>query len=91
MIALVTEKGQPGAPTILDAERWGFNQTQFQGLEIIRVRGFGSWVIEIAVFKVFPMEGHAISVCWAALLLSKRLTTKRGSPELEIERVLIGT
>lgn len=91
MMALVTQKGQPGAPTVLSAERWGFNQTLFQGREIVRARDFGSWVMKSAAFKVFPVEGHAISACEAALLLSQRLATKKRSPEAEIKRVLIRT
>ncbi|KAL8703983.1 MAG: hypothetical protein Q9201_002853 [Fulgogasparrea decipioides] len=91
LMALVTQKGQPGAPSVLTAERWGFYQTLFHGKEFIRQREFGSWVMESVAFKLFPVEGHAISACEAAIKLAKRLKEKKAGVVEEIEKVIIRT
>lgn len=91
MMALLTSKGQPGAPTVLTAERWGFYSTLFQGKEFVLKRPFGSWVMESVGFKLFPVEGHAISACEAAITLAKMLRENDIVIEQDIEKILIRT
>lgn len=66
-LTLLTRAGQPGAPTVLTAERWGFYATLFGGKEIVRKRPYASWVMETVFFKLVPAEGHAISAVEAAV------------------------
>jgi 2-methylcitrate dehydratase len=60
-LALLTRNGQPGAPTVLTAPRWGFYDTHFGGKEFIIPRSYSSWVIESFFFKLIPAESYGIS------------------------------
>ena len=75
-LALLTRAGQPGIPTALSAERWGFCDAVFGGKEIISARVFGTWVIQNIFFKLVPVEGHALSAIKAMLIVRGRLLAK---------------
>ena len=91
MMAFLTSKGQPGAPTVLTAEKWGFYETLFRGKEFVLKRPYESWVMESVGFKLYPVEGHAISACEAALKLVDVMKQNSFLPEYDIESVKIRT
>ena len=72
-LAWLTQKGQPGAPTVLTTPRWGFYSSLFGGREFELPRPFGTWVIESVFFKIHAVEGHGASAAEAALVLVKNL------------------
>ena len=90
-MTLLTQAGQPGAPTVLTAPRWGFYETLFRGGELVRRREYQSWVMETVAFKLIPAEGHAISAVEAALRLIDIMKGKGISAERDIENVKIRT
>ena len=75
-LALLTRAGQPGIPTTLSTERWGFYSTIFSGKEIILARVFAIWVIRNIFFKLVPAEGYALSAIEAMLIVRGRLLAK---------------
>jgi 2-methylcitrate dehydratase len=90
--ALVTKKGQPGAPTVLTQPRWGFYTTAWRGRSEFELPlDYGSWVVEHVFFKVMPVEGHGISAVEAALVQLRRLQAKGMTPEKHIRRIRIRT
>lgn len=90
-LTLLTQLGQPGAPTVLTAPRWGFYATLFKGNEFILRREYTSWVMETVFFKLIPAEGHGISAVDAALQLVKTMADKGISAERDVEMVRIRT
>ena len=90
-MALLTQAGQPGAPTVLTAPRWGFYETLYRGGEFVLGREYGSWVMETVAFKLIPAEGHAISAVEAALQLVGIMKEKGISAERDVESVKIRT
>lgn len=90
-LALLTRAGQPGAPTVLTAPRWGFYATLFRGKEFTLRREYASWVVETVFFKLIPAEGHGISAVEAALQLVRTMAEKGISAEHDIEAVRVRT
>jgi len=90
-LALLTRSGQPGAPTVLSATRWGFYDAIFQCKAFSLPRPFGTWVIENTIFKVVPGEAHALSAIEAALLLRHRLTEQAIDLDTDIRKIKIRT
>lgn len=91
MMTFLTSKGQPGAPTVLTAEKWGFYETLFRGKEFVLKRPYGSWVMESVGFKLYPVEGHAISACEAALQVVDAMKQNNIVAEYDIDSVRIRT
>jgi len=90
-LALLTKNGQPGAPTVLTAPRWGFYATFFKGKEFQLPRPFGSWVIESIFFKIHAVEGHGASAIEAAAEIGQQLRARNLSPELDITHIRVRT
>ena len=90
-LALLTKNGQPGAPTVLTASRWGFYDTLFEGQHFRLPRPLGSWVIESIFFKIHAAEGHAASGVEAALELCEQLRVHNLSPERDIMHIQVRT
>lgn len=90
-MALLTRMGQPGAPTVLTASRWGFYTTLFGGKEFVLQREYASWVMETVFFKLIPAEGHGISAVEAALQLVEMMAERGLNPEHDIETIRIRT
>ncbi|KAK7178805.1 2-methylcitrate dehydratase [Paraphaeosphaeria sporulosa] len=67
--ALLTKRGQQGAPTALTARKWGFYDTMWKGGEFSLPRPYGELVVGITFYKVIACEGHGISAVEAALKL----------------------
>lgn len=90
-MALLTRAGQPGAPTVLTAERWGFYATLFRGREFALRREYASWVMETVAFKLIPAEGHIISAVEAALEVVEIMKNKGINAERDVETLRIRT
>ena len=80
-LALLTRKGQPGAPTALSV---------MMGKKKFHLsRPFGTWVVETNFFRVHPTEDYAASAIEAALILSKQLQTYSASfLDLPLEEII---
>ncbi len=68
-MALLALKGEPGYPTALSAEKWGFYEVFFKGRPFSLPRPYESYVVENILFKPFPAEFHAQTAVECALLL----------------------
>ena len=90
-IALLVQRGQPGAPAALTAPRWGFYDATFKGQELKFHRPFGTWVMENIFFKLVPAEGHAISALEAALKVHPLLKERGLDVDRDIERIRLRT
>ena len=90
-LALVTKAGQPGAPTVLTAPKWGFYATLFQNKQFDMPRPYGTWVMENIFFKTVAAEGHGITAIFAALQLCKVFREMQIQPERDIARITIRT
>lgn len=90
-MALLTRMGQPGAPTVLTASKWGFYATLFGGNEFTLQREYTSWVMETVFFKLIPAEGHGISAVEAALQLVEMMAKRGFNAEHDIETIKIRT
>lgn len=90
-MALLTRKGQAGAPTVLTASRWGFYATLFGGKKFVLQREYASWVMETVFFKLIPAEGHAISAVEAALQLVEMMAKRGFDAEHDIKTIRIRT
>ncbi|KAI9708947.1 MAG: hypothetical protein M1820_003641 [Bogoriella megaspora] len=90
-LALVTRAGQPGAPTVLTAPKWGFYATLFQNKEFVLPRPYGTWVMENIFFKTVAAEGHGITAVFAALRLCEVFRDLQVRPERDIACINIRT
>ena len=90
-LAWLTQKGQPGAPTVLTTPRWGFYASLFGGRAFELPRPFGTWVIESVFFKIHAVEGHGASSAEAALILGQKLRDAGLSVEKDIEHIHVRT
>lgn len=87
-LAMMALAGEPGYPSALSAEGWGFEDTLFGGKDIRLARPFGSYVMENVLFKVsFPAEFHAQTAAEAAFELHGQV----GGRLDEVEKVVIKT
>jgi 2-methylcitrate dehydratase len=89
--ALLTRCGQPGAPSVLTAPRWGFYANTWHGNQFSLPKPFGTWVIENVFFKLIPAEGHGISAIEAALQLVARLRERGLDPVADIKKIKVRT
>ena len=91
LLALLTRSGQPGSPTSLTMPRWGFYANSFGGKQFDLPKAYGNWVIENIIFKVMPVEGHAISSVEGALVHLEAMKVRGMKPETDIRRIDIRT
>ncbi|KAI4217986.1 MAG: hypothetical protein L6R36_009181 [Xanthoria steineri] len=90
-MALLTSKGQPGAPTVLTDPKWGFYRRLFQGKKFELRRPYSDRVVQEVGFKLVPAEGHGISAVEAALRIVQMLKAKGLNAENDVARLLIRT
>ena len=90
-LALLTKHGQPGAPTVLTAPKWGFYDTLFEGKAFQLPTSYGSTVIENIFFKIHAVEGHAATAVEAALEVSQILRQRSISIEKDVEHIRVRT
>ena len=90
-LALLIRAGQPGAPNVLTAPRWGFYDSLFRGERFVLPREYGTWAIEHMFFKIVPAEGHALSAIEAMLTLRPQLIAKGVDFENDIVKIRVRT
>jgi 2-methylcitrate dehydratase len=91
-LALLVRDGQLGSPGALSAQPWGFLERTFGEAGFVLPRPFGSWTVQNVLFKIMPVEGHAISAVEAAVLQARRLRQKGLSDPLKhIQRIDLRT
>jgi 2-methylcitrate dehydratase len=87
-LALLAMSGEPGFPSALSAEKWGFYDASFRGGRFTLARPYGSYVMENILFKVsFPAEFHAQTAVECALILHPRVREKLD----RVKRIVITT
>ena len=90
-MALLTSKGQPGAPSVLTDPRWGFYHRHFQGKRFELQQPYSDWVIQRVGFKLIAAEGHGISAVEAAMHVVQVLKDKGVNVEDDVGRISIRT
>ncbi|THW75785.1 putative 2-methylcitrate dehydratase, partial [Aureobasidium pullulans] len=90
-LALLTRAGQSGSHTPLTMPRWGFYQVSFGNKAFDLPKRYGSWVVENIIFKVMPVEGHALSSVEAAMIHLETLRERKLSAKDSIAKILIRT
>ena len=83
-LALLSKKGQPGAPTVLTDPKWGLYASILHGKEFQLPRPFATWVVESVFFKIHAAEGHAASAVEAALTLAERIRSREPPLDMSI-------
>jgi 2-methylcitrate dehydratase len=69
-LALISQTGEMGYPSVLTAKTWGFYDVSFRGQPFKFQRPFGGYVMEHVLFKIsFPAEFHAQTAAEAAMQL----------------------
>ncbi|KAI1376308.1 MmgE/PrpD family-domain-containing protein [Hypoxylon crocopeplum] len=89
-LCFLAKAGQPGAPSVLTAPKWGFEDVLFGGEELKVPRRYGTLVIEGHFFKLVAAEGHGISAAEAAVELAARLKAVGGAVS-DIEKMTVRT
>ncbi|KAL2002558.1 hypothetical protein VTN02DRAFT_6507 [Thermoascus thermophilus] len=90
-LAWVVRAGQPGSPTVLTMPRWGFYDAMFGGNEFVLPVKYDSWVINHVLFKILPVEGHAVAAVESALILNQILRERALRADRDILRIDIRT
>jgi len=69
-LALISQTGEMGYPSVLTAKGWGFYDVLFKGKPFKFQRPFGSYVMENVLFKIsFPAEFHSQTAVECAMQL----------------------
>ena len=69
-LALISQTGEMGYPSVLTAKGWGFYDVLFKGKPFKFQRPFGSYVMENVLFKIsFPAEFHSQTAVECAMTL----------------------
>jgi 2-methylcitrate dehydratase len=69
-LALISQTGEMGYPSVLSAKTWGFYDVLFKGKPFKFQRPFGSYVMENVLFKIsFPAEFHSQTAVECAMQL----------------------
>lgn len=90
-LALITQKGEMGYPSVLSAPTWGFYDVLFEGKSFKFQRDYGSYVMENILFKIsFPAEFHSQTAVECAMQLHDLLNKCGKIPE-DILRITIRT
>ena len=90
-LALISQTGEMGYPSVLTAKGWGFYDVLFKGKPFKFQRPFGSYVMENVLFKIsFPAEFHAQTAAECAMTLHGQLK-KAGRSTDDIKRIRIRT
>ncbi len=76
-LALITQTGEMGYPSVLTAKGWGFYDVLFKGKPFRFQRPFGSYVMENVLFKIsFPAEFHSQTAVECAMKLHPLLKNR---------------
>jgi len=90
-LALISQTGEMGYPSVLTAKGWGFYDVLFKGKPFKFQRPFGSYVMENILFKIsFPAEFHSQTAVECAMTLHDEI--KRSGKKIEdIKKIRIRT
>ena len=87
-LALISQTGEMGYPSVLTAKGWGFYDVLFKGKPFKFQRPFGSYVMENVLFKIsFPAEFHAQTAAECAMQLHPTVKNRIS----EIKKIKIRT
>jgi len=90
-LALITQTGEMGYPSVLTAKGWGFYDVLFKGKPFKFQRPFGSYVMENVLFKIsFPAEFHSQTAVECAMTLHAELK-RLGKKAEDIKKIRIRT
>jgi 2-methylcitrate dehydratase len=90
-LALISQTGEMGYPSVLTARTWGFYDVLFKGRPFRFQRPFGSYVMENVLFKIsFPAEFHSQTAVECAMTLHKQIR-QSGRKIEDIKRIRIRT
>jgi 2-methylcitrate dehydratase len=90
-LALITQTGEMGYPSVLTAKGWGFYDVLFKGKPFRFQRRFGSYVMENVLFKIsFPAEFHSQTAVECAMQLHGILN-RLGRKVEDIKKIRIRT
>ncbi len=87
-LALIAMTGEMGYPSALTASTWGYYDVLFKGKPFEFQRGYGSYVMENALFKIsYPAEVHSQTAVEAAMTLHAEVKDRID----DIEKIVIET
>jgi len=90
-LALISQTGEMGYPSVLTAKGWGFYDVLFKGKPFKFQRPFGSYVMENVLFKIsFPAEFHSQTAVECAMQLHGELN-RSGKRVEDIRKIKIRT
>ena len=90
-LALISQTGEMGYPSVLTARGWGFYDVLFKGKPFKFQRPFGSYVMENVLFKIsFPAEFHSQTAVECAMQLHQEMQ-RLGKKAEDIKRIRIRT
>jgi len=85
-LALISQTGEMGYPSVLTAKTWGFYDVLFKGKPFKFQRPFGTYVMEQVLFKIsFPAEFHAQTAAEAAMQLHPQVRNR--IPDIKTIRI----
>ncbi|PLB37826.1 putative 2-methylcitrate dehydratase (PrpD) [Aspergillus candidus] len=77
-LALLVKAGQGGIPRVLTARPFGFWERTFGERGFDFPRALGCWTVGNVLFKIVPVEGHAVAAVEGALVQGGRLRGREG-------------
>jgi 2-methylcitrate dehydratase len=90
-LALISQTGEMGYPSVLSAKGWGFYDVLFKGKPFKFQRPFGSYVMENVLFKIsFPAEFHSQTAVECAMQIFRDMK-KLGKTAEDIKKIRIRT
>jgi 2-methylcitrate dehydratase len=90
-LALISQTGEMGYPSVLSAKGWGFYDVLFKGKPFKFQRPFGSYVMENVLFKIsFPAEFHSQTAVECAMTLFQQMKSM-GKRAEDIKKIRIRT
>jgi 2-methylcitrate dehydratase len=90
-LALISQTGEMGYPSVLSAKGWGFYDVLFKGKQFKFQRPFGSYVMENVLFKIsFPAEFHSQTAVECAMTIFQQMKSLGKTAE-DIKKVRIRT
>ena len=90
-LALISQTGEMGYPSVLTAKGWGFYDVLFKGKPFRFQRPFGSYVMENVLFKIsFPAEFHSQTAVECAMTIFQQMKSLGKTAE-DIKKIRIRT
>jgi 2-methylcitrate dehydratase len=90
-LALISQTGEMGYPSVLTAKGWGFYDVLFKGKPFKFQRAFGSYVMENVLFKIsFPAEFHSQTAVECAMTIFQQMKSLGKTAE-DIKKIRIRT